>query len=435
MAPGPAPAPCCSTTTDRPLPSSARARASESELYDLFLRPMRHRGPARDVLGVPARRCERGVRHTRRADRSQHRPADPGIPSPALARPCLRPHAAMSRPAVGYRPAGSHARRPRAQFRGLDDGQRPGPASGAEFLRPAPPRSTSISTLLDGRKRALLIDSGWQGTTQSLLTAAASRHQWRGLYFGRILTPAHDRRIVQDCIGLMFEAEHWDPDRPETAFVRHRHLIEALLEPRAPRSRMCAADPRKTPSKPRSHPCAPPPDPDDRQLYLAVRRYVTDNAGQSPARILAAHSAAMPELARMIVRPRRRRGWCLPGKGRSADFGKSLVVPVIRPIRAKPWPRDRETRIDMRSGPRVRSRSNTRPLRPGVAGPGQRQHDGDPSRCPADKPWTRRSSEGRAETPRVAVITRTKNRPVLLRRAAQSVGEPDASATSSGRRQ
>jgi hypothetical protein len=71
------------------------------------------------------------------------------------------------------------------------------------------------TTLLDGRRRALLIDSGWQGTTQSLLTSARPDTDWRGLYFGRILTPEHDPRIVQDCIGLMFEAEHGIPTGPK----------------------------------------------------------------------------------------------------------------------------------------------------------------------------------------------------------------------------
>jgi hypothetical protein len=96
--------------------------------------------------------------------------------------------------------------------------------------------------------------------------------------------------------------------------------------------------------RPRSHPARPRPDPDDDELYLAVRRYITDNAGQSPARILAAHAAAMPELARMIVRPRREEVPVLAGKSRSADFGKSLVVPVIRPP-GEALAEDRETRI------------------------------------------------------------------------------------------
>ena len=102
-----------------------------------------------------------------------------------------------------------------------------------------------IDATLGGRRRALLIDSGWQGTAQSLLAAAHPDIHWRGLYFGRILTQGHDPGIVPDCIGLMFEAERWDPQTPETAFVRHRHLIEALLEPRRPLDRGCPRRPRE----------------------------------------------------------------------------------------------------------------------------------------------------------------------------------------------
>jgi hypothetical protein len=99
-------------------------------------------------------------------------------------------------------------------LRGLVDGQRPGPASRAGLPEGQHRRLRRLSRrrCSTGVKRALLIDSGWQGTTQSLLTAAHPDTHWRGLYFGRILTPAHDPRIVQDCIGLMFEAEHWEPE-------------------------------------------------------------------------------------------------------------------------------------------------------------------------------------------------------------------------------
>lgn len=160
------------------------------------------------------------------------------------------------------------------------------------------------------------------------------------------------------------------------------------------------------------------PDPEADALYLAVRRYVTDNAGQNPARIMAAHTAAMPELARLIVRPSAIEVPVLAGKGRSADFGKSDVVPVVTDPRED---RDdsREARItralwtegqialeypnataqehqDRASG----AADPVRPARPDACG-------GDPTRTAA----------------RVAVITRTKNRPVLLRRAAESVSK------------
>jgi len=280
---------------------------------------------------------------------------------------------------------------------------------------------TEIDAALDGRRRALLIDSGWQGTAQSLLAAAHPDIHWRGLYFGRILTQAHDPAIVPDCIGLMFEAERWDPQRPETAFVRHRHLIEALLEPDAPSIEDIRGGPAKTAVEAMIDACrSATPDPVTDALYLAVRSYVADHAGQSPARILAAHSAAMPELARMIVRPNAAEVSVLAAKGRSADFGKSLIVPVVSDP-ADGRAEDREGRIARAlwtegqialeyppaAARELQDRANgdrrePRPARPLLA-------DGARPASPA-------------RHPRVAVITRTRNRPVLLRRAAQSVG-------------
>jgi glycosyltransferase involved in cell wall biosynthesis len=281
---------------------------------------------------------------------------------------------------------------------------------------------TYVDDLLDGRRRALLIDSGWQGTTQSLLSSARPDTDWRGLYFGRILTPEHDRRIVQDCIGLLFEAETWDPDRPETAFVRHRHLIETLLEPAAPSVEDVRGGPAHAAVEAMIEDCRhAPPDPETDALYLAVRSYVTDNSGQRPSRILAAHSAAMPELARMLVRPRAEEVAVLATGGRSADFGKSLVVPVVTDP-DEGHAEDRDGRIDHALWPegqialefppaaardlQDRVSGSARAIRP--AGPGA-----------GIEPRAARPQG--AERVRVAIITRTKNRPILLRRAAQSV--------------
>ncbi len=86
-----------------------------------------------------------------------------------------------------------------------------------------------IAEVLNGNSRAVLIDSGWQGSAQGLLSHSFTEVQWKGLYFGRILTEHHDSAIVPDVIGLMFERNAYDPDLPESAFVRHRHLIECIL--------------------------------------------------------------------------------------------------------------------------------------------------------------------------------------------------------------
>lgn len=270
-----------------------------------------------------------------------------------------------------------------------------------------------VDGLLGGRGRALLVDSGWQGTTQSLLASAYPATRWRGLYFGRILTPAHDPRIVQDAIGLLFEADDRDPAIPETAFVRHRHLVENLLEPGAPSIEDVRNGPAGDAVNRAIAACAAAPDPVADALYLQVRAYVADHAGQGIASILAAHAAAMPELARMILRPEPAEVPILAGRARSADLGKSLSVPVVLPPTGEEHggtPEQRIARALWPEGQTALETGTSRPLGEGVEGP-----------RPA-KPARRRTVTDR---PRVAIVTRTRNRPVLLRRAAASVAAQD----------
>ena len=279
-----------------------------------------------------------------------------------------------------------------------------------------------LRRLLDGCERALLIDSGWQGTAQSLLAAAYPDIAWRGLYFGRILTPRHDPRIVPDCIGLLFEAESYDPARPETAFVRHRHLIEALLEPNAP----SVEDIRNGPAGDAAERmiaacCGAVPDPQTDALYLHVRKYVEDHSGQDIVGILSSYATSMPALARTIVRPRREEVAVMAAKARSADFGKDFSVPVVieaeagqphgpeERIRKALWP---EGQIALEY-PQAKAQE-AQDLVSGQVTTGDHFDPAGSHRAPAVTGTTR---------PRVAVVTRTKNRPLLLRRAARSVAD------------
>lgn len=279
-----------------------------------------------------------------------------------------------------------------------------------------------MTDLLGGAERALLIDSGWQGTAQSLLTAAFPETAWRGLYFGRILTETHDPRITADCIGLMFEDDRWVPGRPETAFTRHRHLIETLLEPAAPSVEDVRGGPAAAATEAMIAACRTAvPDPETDRLYIEVRRYVSDHAGQSPSRIVAAHQAAMRELARMLLRPAAEDVPLLAPKARSADFGKALVVPVVVDPQSSPD----TTREDRIAGALWTEGQIALEHPPGVAHDLQAKVNGctDASEFhdPAGRRPDLRPPKTATASPRVAVITRTRNRPVLLRRAAASV--------------
>ena len=269
-----------------------------------------------------------------------------------------------------------------------------------------------VHALCGGRARAVLLDTGWKGTAQSLLAKAFPEIAWKGVYFGRIPDGSTDPDIAEGVIGTLFDAIRYDPDRPETAFVLHRHLIEALLETNAPSieetlpgahlSGATEANENET------------PDPAEDAHYIAVREYVRANATQSLAWIHGRYQAAIRALARRLAFPSRKEALELMPKPRSADFGKSLRVPVLLPPEAHEEIA-REQRLSRALWPQgqialeypekhardlqARSLQLVRPEDYFHAPAAARQRDGG----------------------RVAVITRTKNRPILLRRAAESV--------------
>ena len=278
--------------------------------------------------------------------------------------------------------------------------------------------------LLDGKARAVLIDSGWQGSAQSLLARAYPEVEWKGLYFGRILTAHHDPTIVPDIIGLMFERDDYDPALPESAFARHRHLVECLLEPHGPSIEEIPATPfTEAANRLITANSQEEPDPEKDCLYLHVCRYLEDNAISSLSQIVARHQVAMPELARIIITPTGDEAQALHCKDRSADFGKTLMVPVLRDPR-KDEPEKKDRRIREALWPE---------------GQAALEYDGAIARdlqmrmngLLDDAAWFDPCAEVEKESlptaisdpahPKVAIITRTKNRPLLLKRAAASV--------------
>lgn len=285
-----------------------------------------------------------------------------------------------------------------------------------------------VRSLLSSRSRAVLIDSGWQGSAQSLLRSAFPDISWHGLYFGRILGEAHDPSIRNDCIGLMFESETVKPTVPETAFVRHRHLVENLLEPNAPSVEEIPADIFLAKAQPLITACLDEvPDLEADALYLGVRSYIEANAELPMSKVLARHRRAMPELARMLLMPLREEVSLLAGKPRSADFGKSLRVPVViepesdlerrseRRLAEALWT---EGQIALEHDPAI-----ARELQARVTGLSDVAAYFDPAEKTADALGSMQAVGAIAAGPDVAVITRTKNRPILLRRAAKSVSD------------
>lgn len=280
-----------------------------------------------------------------------------------------------------------------------------------------------IAQLLSGRSRAVLIDSGWQGTAQSLLHHAYPEYAWKGLYFGRILTSNHDRLITDRVLGLMFEADRFNPQNPATAIAEHRHLIEALLEPNGPSIEEVPQGPyakvAQTQIDANLHETL---DPKDDLHFLLAEEYLRDHAGAGMAEIMANYQKAMPELARILIKPTREEALAVFCKDRSADFGKEIKAPVLIGDQkgAAAGEIDAETRIEKALWVQGQIALEyqggiARELQMRATGLADNRSYFDPA---SDETAKKDEIERQAS---VAIITRTKNRPLLLRRAAASV--------------
>ncbi len=283
-----------------------------------------------------------------------------------------------------------------------------------------------IEDLLAGKSRAVLIDSGWQGTAQSMLTRAFPQYAWQGVYFGRILTPAHDPAIVKNIIGILFEKDAYEPAVPESAFILHRHLIEALLEPNGPSIEEIPAGRFKSVAdKLIAANLEEIIDKDTDAFYLLVRQYLEDHAGSAFSDIVSRHQMAMEELARIIVMPTREEARAFRVKHRSADFGKALDVPVLLPS-DHPIYTDAEARITnalwtqgqiaLEFDDGMAREMQLRSINSATA-----VSYFDPQAFDVEMGETDLEDHAIPRKPLVAIITRTKNRPLLLKRAAESI--------------
>lgn len=291
--------------------------------------------------------------------------------------------------------------------------------------------NSNLDSILSGSSKAVLIDSGWQGTGQSLLHHGRPDVDWYGLYIGRILTPSHDHTITDRVIGLLFQAESFDPKKPETAVTLHRHLFETLLEPNAPSIEEVIGGPCDNVAKAQiAANKAAEVDQEQDRIFLMVREYLRDHTNLEPAEILSRHQAAMPKLARILANPSRQEALSIFAKDRSADFGKDLHVPVlISDGDAKNLPphyANRDNRIQHSLWPQGqialefdgKLRTDLQLRATGLTDDtsyfdfaADNSEISVPLAHDADLP----------ERPLVAIITRTKNRPLLLKRAAESV--------------
>lgn len=267
----------------------------------------------------------------------------------------------------------------------------------------------------------VVVDSGWKGSIQRMLAEAFPQYGFEGLYFG-VLDDAH----MLGRFGIIFDAPNYQRDCPETVFIIHRHLVETILEPNAPSVEELVEGPNDACARAQLQAVRNEvPDPVNDALFLGIRDYIAANANLTPDRILADYRRALAELAPLLITPTREDALALAGKNRSVDFGRKGDVPVLRMDKANDtvdlriqgalWPQGQiALEYDGRKARQLQLQVSGLEDRGSFFASHEkvtlspRAHDYAIGK-PAD--WAGS----------VAVVTRTKNRPLLLRRAADSV--------------
>ncbi|MCC6071284.1 glycosyltransferase family 2 protein [Massilia sp. GCM10020059] len=281
-----------------------------------------------------------------------------------------------------------------------------------------------LKELSGGSKRMLLIDSGWAGTSQLVLEHAFPEYTFEGVYFGTIGRANILGHTPGKMHGLMFNSEGFQYNReaPETAFVLHRHLIESLFEPGLPSvTHITKRDIAGPHTLPEAELLERPSCAWD-EMYSVVLKAVVEAASTGPALRAKQYEHALAAITEVLVFPTPDSALIASGKFRSNDLGREGGVdPLIEPIQ----------RFE---GDCVECRINDA-LWP--AGQAALEHKNPAMRRLAQEKLLMKSATDEkpadyfvastdaqksvVQKDDVAIITRTKNRPTLLRRAAESV--------------
>ncbi len=266
----------------------------------------------------------------------------------------------------------------------------------------------------------LLVDTGWAGTAQRLLAEAWPNRTFWGAYFGRYGFETTNRRYWHNMIGLVFEQDQFEYEKPETCVVLHRHMIEHLFEPHGPSIERLARAEDNTIFAPEAEAVlSDAPTAANDPMFSGVMDYLTDLPdGRSLSTLHAAAGRAWPEIARIVALPTKEETALFEHIRRSADFGKTLMVPLLLPPEDRYEGDSPERRIqDSLWQPGQVAieypRDLAEPLQRRIAGLGLFDFK---------KPWTPPTVNVHIrQRPAVAVITRTLDRPMFLKRALESV--------------
>lgn len=276
----------------------------------------------------------------------------------------------------------------------------------------------------------VLVDSGWQGTMHDLAVAGLPGRTVESLYVGA-LTIDDDRHLSPAITGLLIDQRR-RRGHPEEALADYRHFFESVLEAQAESAEsLHEAGDRVVCGQARWD--EPNPDVGLDRLYLATRDSLRSGERRTPADLSRRFDIGARALAQRILHPTPTDIEVLGAGSRSADFGRNLSMSVPIPpcdrheldspdrrIRDSLWPQAQAlVEYGPERGAGVQQQLNAYSdaadyFRHRTSQDGQHPDGQDPDGSAGDSATDR---------PLVLICTRTKDRPVLLRRAAQSVAD------------
>ncbi len=265
----------------------------------------------------------------------------------------------------------------------------------------------------------VFVDSGWQGSMHELASAGLPGRSIESLYVGALAVD--DGHIPAGVTGLLLDARRPSSGRPEEAMADYRHLIESVLEART-ESAESLVERNGRIVCPQAGWDDPDPEIGLDGLYLAVRDSLVTADRSGPAEMSRRFETASAALAKRLWFPTPNDVELLSAGSRSADFGRAIEMPVPLPTEDRHDHDSPDRRILDSLWPQAQAIVEYGPER-GAAVQGKLNAYSDSADYFTHRSTTVTATADEQDRPLVLICTRTKDRPILLERAARSVAD------------
>lgn len=190
-----------------------------------------------------------------------------------------------------------------------------------------------LARALDGRRHALLVDTGLFGTTLQLLAEGIPELDFSSALIARSSYGRRrlDRQQAKKIIGLSVEMDGYSPFQPRSAILRYWHMIESTFEPDLPSVRSFT----EQDSIPVANLEIPgwrdrlEPAPDS--MFAGIIDYLTDLPRGNASAVLVDTGRAWRQLRRAVVWPDALHATMLDAGARGNDFGTEATSASARP--------------------------------------------------------------------------------------------------------